>query len=103
MDSPEAAVRAYFTALNGSDLEGILASFADDGSVMADGFPSAAGQEELRRLFTGIFTALSFGRELHLDRIIEEGDLATAQTHPTCTQTRLETNTTISGLITPER
>lgn len=98
MDSAEAAVRAYFTALNGSDLEGILAAFADDGSVMADGFPSATGQEELRRLFTGIFKALSFGRELHLDRIIEAGDLATAQTHTTGTQTRLETNTTISGL-----
>lgn len=71
MDSPEAAVRAYFTALNGSDVEGAVAGFAEDGSVMADGFPSATGQEELRRLFTGIFTSLSFGRELHLDRITE--------------------------------
>lgn len=65
---------------------------------MADGFPSATGQEELGRLFPGIFKWLSFGRELHLDRIIESGDLATAQTHTTGTQRRLETNTTISGL-----
>jgi len=27
-------------------------------------------------MFTGIFKAMSFGRELHVDRIIEAGDLA---------------------------
>ena len=98
MNSPEAAVRAYFTALNAADLDGIVAVFADDGSVMADEFPSATGQEQLRRLFTGIFKARSFGRELHIDRIIEEGDLAAVQTHTTGTLTILETNTTIHGL-----
>jgi hypothetical protein len=49
-------------------------------------------------MFTGIFKAMSFGRELHVDRITEEGDLATAQTHTTGTLTMLETNTTIPGL-----
>lgn len=98
MNSPEAAVSAYFTALNAADLDGIVAVFADDGSVMADEFPSATGQEQLRRLFTGIFKARSFGRELHIDRIIEEGDLAAVQTHTTGTLTILETNTTIQGL-----
>ena len=29
-------------------------------------------------MFTGIFKAMSFGRELHVDRIIEAGDLATS-------------------------
>ena len=98
MSSPEDAVRAYMTALNASDLEGIVAVFAGDGSVMADEFPSATGQEQLRRLFAGIFKARSFGRELHVDRVIEEGDLASVQTHTTGTLTMLETNTTIQGL-----
>jgi uncharacterized protein (TIGR02246 family) len=98
MNSPEAAVRAYFTALNAGDLDGILAVFADDGSVMADEFPSATGQEQLRRLFTAIFKARSFGRELHIDRIVEAGDLAAVQTHTTGTLTMVETNTTIEGL-----
>ena len=97
MNSPEAAVRAYFTALNASDLDGIVAVFASDGSIMADEFPSATGQEQLRRLFTGIFKARGFGRELHIDRVIEEGDLATVQTHTTGTLTILDTNTTIRG------
>lgn len=97
MSSPEDAVRAYMTALNASDLEGIVAVFAADGSVMADEFPSATGQEQLRRLFAGIFKARSFGRELHVDRVIEEGDLASVQTHTTGTLTMLETNTTIQG------
>ena len=97
MNSPEAAVRAYFTALNASDLDGIVALFASDGSIMADEFPSATGQEQLRRLFTGIFKARGFGRELHIDRVIEEGDLATVQTHTTGTLTILDTNTTIRG------
>ena len=65
---------------------------------MADEFPSATGQEQLRRLFAGIFKARSFGRELHVDRVIEEGDLASVQTHTTGTLTMLETNTTIQGL-----
>ena len=98
MNSPEAAVSAYFTALNAADLDGIVAVFADDGSVMADEFASATGQEQLRRLFAGIFKARSFGRELHIDRIIEEGDLAAVQTHTTGTLTILETNTTIQGV-----
>ena len=98
MSSPEAAVRAYFTALNASDLDGVVAVFADDGSIMADEFPSATGQEQLRRLFAGIFRARSFGRELHIDRVIEEGDLATVQTHTTGTLTMLETGTTAQGL-----
>jgi uncharacterized protein (TIGR02246 family) len=97
MNSPEAVVRAYFMALNAGDLDGILSVFADDGSVMADEFPSATGREQLRRLFTGIFTARSFGRELYIDRIIEAGDLAAVQTHTTGTLTILETNTTIEG------
>jgi len=98
MNSPEAAVRAYFTALNASDLDGILAVFADDGSIMADEFPSATGREQLHRLFTGIFKARRFGRELHIDRMIEAGDLATVQTHTTGTLTMLDTNTTIQGM-----
>ena len=98
MNSPEATVRAYFTALNASDLDGVVAVFADDGSVMADEFPGATGREQLRRLFTGIFKARSFGREVHVDRIIEEGDLATVQTHTTGTLTILETSTTIQGV-----
>ncbi len=62
MNSPEAAIRAYFTALNSSDLDGILAVFADDGSVMADEFPSATGHQQLQRMFTGMsFGDVSFG------------------------------------------
>ena len=97
MNSPEAAVRAYFKALNAADLDGIVAVFAVDGSIMADEFPSATGREQLRGLFAGIFKARSFGRELHIDRIIDGGDLAAWQTHTTGTMTILETNTMIQG------
>ena len=98
MSSPEDAVRAYMTALNASDLDGLVAVFAGDGSLMADEFPSATGRKQLRRLFAGILEARSFGRELHVDRVIEEGDLASVQTHTMGTLTMLETNTTIQGL-----
>jgi ketosteroid isomerase-like protein len=98
MNSPESAIRADFTTLNSSDVDEIVAVFADDGSVMANEFPSATGLEQLQRMFTGIFMAMSFKRELHVDRIIEEGNLATAQTHTTGTLTMLDTNITISGI-----
>jgi ketosteroid isomerase-like protein len=89
---------AYFKVLNAADLEGTVAVFAKDGSVMANENPTATGHEQLRRLFTGIFKALSFGARAHVDWIIEAGDLATAQTHTTGTLTMPETNTTIPGV-----
>jgi ketosteroid isomerase-like protein len=95
MNSPEAVVRAYFTALNSSDLEGILAVFADDGEIMADERPTALGLSQLRGLFTGIFQALGFARELHIDRILEEGDVAIAQTHTTGTLNLLAPDTAL--------
>jgi ketosteroid isomerase-like protein len=96
VNSPESAIRAYFTGLNGSDAERTVATFHGDGSLMAEEVPTATGHEQLRQFFTGLFKTISFGRELHIDRIIEEGDLATAQTHTTGTLTMLEPNTTIS-------
>jgi len=95
MNTPESAIRAYFNGLNGSDAEGTAATFAADGSLMAEEAPTATGHEQLRQFFTGLFKAVSFGRELHIDRILEEGDLATAQTHTTGTLTMLEPDTTI--------
>lgn len=96
MNTPEAAIRAYFKGLNGSDAEGTVAVFAEHGSLMAEEAPTATGHEQLRHFFTGLFKAVSFARELHIDRIIEAGDLATAQTHTTGTLTMLEPNTTIA-------
>ena len=98
MQSPEATIRAYMTALNAADLDGILAVFGSDGSILPDEFPTATGQEQLRLLFAAILKARSFGRELHVDRIVEGDDLATVQTHTTGMLTMLDTNTTIQAV-----
>jgi uncharacterized protein (TIGR02246 family) len=91
-------VRAYFSALNGGDRDGILALFADDGSIIADGLPSAAGREQLEAFFDGIFAGMRFARDVHIERIVESDGLAAARSHTTGTVTMLAHNTTQPGI-----
>jgi uncharacterized protein (TIGR02246 family) len=88
MDSVESNLRAYFDALNRSDVEGV-AVFADDGTFMADELETAVGHEQIRRTFQGAFQGRSFQRELHVDEVREGGDVAAARTHTTGTITIL--------------
>lgn len=98
MDTVENAVRAYFEALNRSDVDGVVSVFTEDGSFMSDERETVTGHAQLRRAFEGIFKALSFQRELHVDHIREGADMAAALTHTTGTRTDLTTNSTMTGL-----
>jgi uncharacterized protein (TIGR02246 family) len=85
MAAAEETVRAYFTALNGADLEGIVGVFAEDGTIMADEAPTATGLAHIRATYAWAFQAMRFRREVHIDRLRGEGDVAVAQTHSTGT------------------
>lgn len=95
MNLPEAVDRAYFEALISSDLDGVLALFADDGALMAVEAVTSVGADQLRRQYAGTFQAIGFGRKLYIDWILEEADLASAQTHTAGTIKLLSTGTTI--------
>jgi len=58
MESVESIVRAYFAALNRSDVDGVVALFAEDGSFLPDESPTATGREQIRRAFEGSFQDL---------------------------------------------
>ena len=53
-----------------SDLDGIVDVFDDDGSIMAQDFPTASGARERRGFFEQMFKVRAFSRELHVDRIV---------------------------------
>lgn len=95
MDSVERAVRAYFEALNRSDVDGVVSAFAEDGSLMGDERETATGHVQLRRAFEGIFKTLRLQREPFIDQIREGADMAAALTHTTGTLTVLASNTTM--------
>src|SRR5690348_1398166 len=95
MDTVENAVRAYFEALNRSDIDGVVSVFAEDGSLMGDERETATGHLQLRRAFEGIFKTLSFQRELTIDSLREGAEMAAALTHTAGTLTLLATNHTM--------
>jgi uncharacterized protein (TIGR02246 family) len=95
MDTVENAVRAYFEALNRSDIDGVVSVFAEDGSLMGDERETATGHLQLRRAFEGIFKTLSFQRELTIGSIREGAEMAAALTHTAGALTILATNNTI--------
>jgi len=95
MQTPEAAIQEYFNALNQSNLDGIVDVFDDDGSIMAQDFPTASGARGLRGFFEHMFKVRAFSRELHVDRIVDAGTLATVQSHTTGTVTALDTGASV--------
>lgn len=98
MASVEATVRAYFTALNGGDLEGIVRVFAEDGALLADEAETVFGHARLRDTFAATFQAISFQRDLQIDRIREDAETAVALTRTTGTFTLLDGDRTIAAV-----
>jgi uncharacterized protein (TIGR02246 family) len=95
MNTPEDVVRGYFAAFNSSDVDGIVALFADDAVVMAHEFETATGTAQIRAAFEGAFARVRIQETIDVDRIVERGELAVAQTHSTGTLTVLESGTTL--------
>lgn len=62
-DSDENQVRAvlkgYESVLNASDVNGVLALYADDGVFMAQHNPSAVGIEQVEAAYRGVFEAIN--------------------------------------------
>ncbi len=59
IDSVESAVSAYFDALNGSDVEGLVSAFAEGGILMGYEMKTVEGHEQIRQAFQGILQNVS--------------------------------------------
>lgn len=99
MDSSaiQQTVRAYFDSFNASDVDGILATFAPDGSIMADEMATVTGPEQIRQIFAGAFGAMRYQFDFAIDRVVIEGTMATVQAHATGTVTTLDTGSTVTA------
>jgi uncharacterized protein (TIGR02246 family) len=78
-----AVVEAYAAALNGSDVPGIVDTFADDAVLMDLDRPTTVGRERLRADYERGLDLGQVHREFHVDQILRSGDIATVRTHST--------------------
>jgi uncharacterized protein (TIGR02246 family) len=78
-----AVVEAYAAALNGSDVQGIVDTFADDAVLMDLDRPTTVGRERLRADYERGLGLGQVHREFHVDQILRSGDIATVRTHST--------------------
>ena len=90
-------VAAYMDRLNAADVQGLVALFATDGTVMAPEAPTVRGHDALLRYFEQVLTAMRFGRELHVDEVQADGGLAVVRCHTTGTVTRRGPGVTVEA------
>ncbi|WP_420138337.1 YybH family protein [Sphingomonas sp.] len=67
----EDVLAAYEKALNGSDIDAVLAAFGPEAVFMAPNNPSAVGLEQLRAAYTGIFQTIAFETELQVQEFVQ--------------------------------
>jgi len=67
----EANAVAYLTAFNRADVAAVLATFADDGVLMAPGRPAAVGKEELARVYPGVFARVGFNMTYEITEVVQ--------------------------------
>ena len=92
------ALHIYFHALNGEDLDAIVAAFTEDASVMSPGEPTATGSDQIRDLYRESIGRLGFGRVVHVDELRHEGVLGFARCHTTGTLTLRAEDKTIDAV-----
>jgi uncharacterized protein (TIGR02246 family) len=80
-----AVVAAYAAALNGSDVQGIVDTFAEDAVLMDLDRPTTVGRERLRADYERGLHLGQVHRAFHVDQILGSGDIATVRTHSTGT------------------
>jgi hypothetical protein len=83
MDTPQAAVIAYFDAINRGDAEASANTFAPDGTLMAHEVPTLAGKEVIREALKGMFQDMKVVARPTIDEVREDGDWAFVQTSST--------------------
>ncbi len=76
----EATLKNYEAVLNASDVDGILALYAEDGVFMPTEAPTAAGKEQVRAAYEHVFGIIKLDIAFSIDEIVQSGDFAFART-----------------------
>ena len=93
----EATLKNYEAVLNASDVDGILALYAEDGVFMPGEAPTAAGKEQIRAAYEHVFDTIKLDIVFSIDEIVQHGDFAFART-----LSRGEVTVMAAGLTLPE-
>jgi uncharacterized protein (TIGR02246 family) len=72
----EAADSAFAAAANAGNVDGVVAVYAPDGSLLPPNAPGLKGSEGIRRFWAGLLDAYTATFELETDEIDGRGDLA---------------------------
>ena len=76
----EATLRTYETALNASDVDAVVALYAEDGVFMPEQAPTAVGTEQIRAYYEHVFGMIKLDIVFSIDEIVQQGDFAFART-----------------------
>lgn len=93
MDKKElkTTIETYFDALNAKNLQQITDLFTDDAVLMLGQFQTVIGKDAVQVSYEHHFSAVTFGRVLHIDEVFATGELGFVRTHSTGTVTPLAT------------
>ncbi len=93
----EATLKNYEAVLNASDVDGVLALYAEDGVFMPTEAPTAAGKEQVRAAYEYVFGIIKLDIAFSIDEIVQHGDFAFART-----LSRGEVTVLAEGVTLPE-
>jgi len=93
----EATLKNYEAVLNASDVDGVLALYAEDGVFMPTEAPTAAGKEQVRAAYEHVFGTIKLDIAFSIDEIVQSGDFAFART-----VSRGEVTVLAEGVTLPE-
>lgn len=66
-----ASAVAYLTAFNRADVAAVIATYADDGVLMAPGMPAAVGKDELTKVYPGVFEMVGFDMTYEIKEVVQ--------------------------------
>ncbi len=70
----------YEQALNASDVDAVVALYADDGVFMPSSAPTAVGIESVRAAYEHVFTMIKLNIAFTVEEIVADGSIAFART-----------------------
>jgi uncharacterized protein (TIGR02246 family) len=76
-----AADLAFAAAANAGNIDGVIAIYADDASLLPPGFPPQEGRDAIRKFWGGLLGAYTVRFDVNSDKIEGRGDLAYAVGH----------------------
>lgn len=93
----EATAASYLTAFNRADVAAVIATYANDGVLMAPGRPAAVGKDRLAMIYPGVFEAIGFDMTFEINEVVQTStDWAFVRSATEGTETNKAT-----GVVTP--